>query len=76
MVLPRKIIYSTLDGLKGIANKSMFAASGVLAPLWLLHLLHAVTTFVHISLPPYANGMTWSLDNSLCRKIFPQYKHL
>ena len=70
---PLKIRYSMRDGINGIARSGIFACSGDLLPFWLLHLLHAVTEFIHLSSPPFESGTTWSLDRSFSVKVSPQY---
>ena len=75
IVLPRRIKYSTLEGLNGTATSIILASSGVLPPLRLLHLLQAVATFVQTSFPPSERGIIWSLDKCLCVNLSPQYRH-
>ena len=67
--------YSAQLGINGMAKSGIFASSGWRLPFLELQLLHAVTTFDHLSLPPLERGCTWSRVKLDSWKLPPQYIH-
>lgn len=67
--------YSAQLGIYGIANSGILDSSGRRFPFLELQLLHAVTTFDHLSLPPLESGCTWSRVKLDSWKFPPQYMH-
>src|SRR5574338_196351 len=60
-------------GTRGSDSRFILASVGVLSPLRLLHVEHAVTMLRHVVSPPLERGWTWSKVRSRCCRFLPQY---
>ncbi len=63
-------------GRSGFRISFIAACSGVRPPFRALQRMHEQTRFSHVSPPPWARGLTWSMERSLVGKMRPQYWHL